>query len=230
PVLTWSVVRLTGFEGPLASALVIMATGCAATSAPAFARLVGLDPQLSLVASVLSTLVVPFTAPPLALGLLGVALPLTVGGLSARLALVVGLPLAISLLVRRTVGEARLSPWGRAIDGAAVLLVSLYGIGVMDGILAALAARPGTMLAAIGLAFAGNYGLNAATALAFLPFGKRIALATGLLSGNRNMALYLAVLPPETGFDVLAFFALCQFPLFLSPFLLKPLYTRLVRS
>jgi BASS family bile acid:Na+ symporter len=41
------------------------------------------------------------------------------------------------------------------------------------------------------------------------------------------MALYLAVMPPETGFDVLIFFALCQFPLFLSPFLLKPVYLRL---
>jgi BASS family bile acid:Na+ symporter len=220
PVLVWALVRLAGSGGPLATAVVIMATGCAATSAPAFARLVGLDPQLSLVASVLSTLVIPFTAPPLALGLLGVALPLTIGGLSARLALVVGLPLLISLAVRRIAGES--------IDGAAVLLVSLYGLGVMDGILAALIARPGYVLGAIALAFLGNYGLNAATTLAFLPFGQRIALATGLLSGNRNMALYLAVMPPETGFDVLIFFALCQFPLFLSPFLLKPIYLRLV--
>lgn len=229
PVLAWAIVRLARFEGALAEALVIMATGCAATSAPAFARLVGLDPQLSLVASVLSTLVVPFTAPPLALGLLGVALPLTVGGLSARLALVVGLPLLLSLAIRRLAGEERLAPWGRAIDGAAVLLVALYGIGVMDGILAGFLERPGFMALALVLAFAGNYGLNAATALAFFPFGRKIALATGLLSGNRNMALYLAVLPPETGFDILAFFALCQFPLFLSPFLLKPLYRRLVR-
>ncbi|GIK81507.1 MAG: hypothetical protein BroJett024_26120 [Alphaproteobacteria bacterium] len=228
PVLVWAIVRVAGFEGPLAAAVVIMATGCAATSAPAFARLVGLDPQLSLVASVLSTLVIPFTAPPLALGLLGVALPLTIGGLSARLALVVGLPLLISLGVRRVAGETRLAPFGRAIDGAAVLLVALYGLGVMDGILAALIARPGYVLGAIALAFLGNYGLNALTAAAFLPFGQRIALATGLLSGNRNMALYLAVMPPETGFDVLIFFALCQFPLFLSPFLLRPLYLRLV--
>ena len=228
PLLTWAIVRLARFDGALAEALVIMATGCAATSAPAFARLVGLDPQLSLVASVLSTLVVPFTAPPLALGLLGVALPLTIGGLSARLVLVVGLPLLLSLAIRRFAGEERLSPWGRAIDGAAVLLVALYGIGVMDGILAGFLERPRFMALALALAFLANYGLNAATALAFLPFGRRIALATGLLSGNRNMALYLAVLPPETGFDILAFFALCQFPLFLSPFLLKPLYRRLV--
>ncbi|MCS6922286.1 MAG: hypothetical protein NZM07_10310, partial [Elioraea sp.] len=145
PSLAWAIVRLARFEGALAEALVIMATGCAATSAPAFARLVGLDPQLSLVASVLSTLVVPFTAPPLALGLLGVALPLTVGGLSARLALVVGLPLLLSLGIRRLAGEERLAPWGRAIDGAAVLLVALYGIGVMDGILAGFLERPGFM-------------------------------------------------------------------------------------
>jgi BASS family bile acid:Na+ symporter len=228
PVLVWAIVRLTGFAGPLADAMVIMATGCAATSAPAFARLVGLEPQLSLVASVLSTLVVPFSAPPLALGLLGVALPLTVGGLSARLALVVGLPLLISLVVRRLAGEERLAPRGRAIDGAAVLLVSLYGIGVMDGILATLLVRPGYVVSGVALAFLGNFGLNAATAAVFLPFGKRVALSTGLLSGNRNMALYLAVMPPETGFDVLVFFALCQFPLFLSPFLLKPIYRRLV--
>lgn len=228
PLLTWAMVRLARFDGALAEAVVIMATGCAATSAPAFARLVGLDPQLSLVASVLSTLMVPFTAPPLALGLVGVALPLTIGGLSARLVLVVGLPLLLSLAIRRLAGEQRLRPWGRAIDGAAVLLVALYGVGVMDGILAGFLERPRFMALALALAFLANYGLNAATALAFLPFGRRIALATGLLSGNRNMALYLAVLPPETGFDILAFFALCQFPLFLSPFLLKPLYRRLV--
>jgi BASS family bile acid:Na+ symporter len=109
-----------------------------------------------------------------------------------------------------------------------VLLVSLYGLGVMDGILATLLDRPGYVLGGIALAFLGNLGLNVATAGAFLPFGRRIALTTGLLSGNRNMALYLAVMPPETGFDVLIFFALCQFPLFLSPFLLKPVYLRLV--
>ena len=114
--------------------------------------MVGLDPQLSLVASVLSTLVIPVTAPPLALGLLGVALPLTIGGLSARLALVVGLPLLISLAVRRVAGEHRLAPLGRAIDGAAVLLVSLYGVGVMDGMLAMLLARPGYVLGGIALA------------------------------------------------------------------------------
>ncbi len=217
-----------GFSGPLGAAFVIVATGCATTSAPAFARLVGLDAQISLVGSVLSTLIVPFTAPPLALGLLGIALPITVAGLSARLLLVVGLPLVVSLAVRRAFGEARLKPHAGAIDGAAVLLVVLYGVGVMDGILATAIARPGFVALATALGFLCNYGLNALTALAFAPFGQRIALASGLMSGNRNMALYLAVMPSDSEPDLLLFFALCQFPLFLSPFLLAPVYRRLV--
>ena len=39
-----------------------------------------------------------------------------------------------------------------------------------------------------------------------------------------NMALYLAVLPAAADVRLALFFALCQFPLFLSPFLLRPVY------
>jgi len=229
PLAAYAAVRLAGLEGPVGAAFVIAATGCAATSAPAFARLVGLDAQLSLVGSVLSTLLVPITAPPLALGLIGVELPITVAGLSARLALVVGLPLLLSLAIRRIAGEDRLRPWGGAVDGAAVLLVCLYGVGVMDGVLAALLDRPGFVAFATALAFLCNFGLNALTTLVFLPFGAPVAYATGLMSGNRNMALYLAVMPQDSDPALLMFFALCQFPLFLSPFLLRPVYRCLVR-
>jgi len=56
------------------------------------------------------------------------------------------------------------------------------------------------------------------------PFGWRVAASAGMLSGNRNMALYLAVLPAAADARLALFFALCQFPLFLSPFLLRPVY------
>lgn len=228
PLIASVLVRLAGFDdAALGAAVVIMATGCAATSAPAFARLVGLDGEISLVVSVLSTLLVPFTAPPLALGLLGFDLAISVWGLMARLALVVGLPLLLSILIRRMAGPERLARWGPSVDGSVVLLVVLYGFGVMDGMQAQLLADPLWVVGGIALAFVGNFGLNALTALAFAPAGRRIALSAGLLSGNRNMALYLAVLPAQTDSQILLFFALCQFPLFLSPFLLRPVYDRL---
>ncbi|MGX9966224.1 hypothetical protein ACVFYP_23070 [Roseomonas sp. F4] len=228
PLLVFAIVRVLGFEGPLSAAVVIMATGCAATSSPAFARMVGLDGEISLVVAVISTLLVPFTAPPLALGLLGIDLAISLTGLMARLALVVGLPLLVSLVIRRLVGPARLARYGRGVDGAVVLLVVFYGFGVMDGVQAMLLAEPLWVLGGIALAFAGNFGLNIATALAFMKVaGARVALSGGLLSGNRNMALYLAVLPAATDARILMFFALCQFPLFLSPVLLRPVYDRL---
>jgi BASS family bile acid:Na+ symporter len=228
PLIVFAIVWALGLDGPLGAAVVIMATGCAATSSPAFARMVGLDGEVSLVVALLSTLLVPFTAPPLALGLLGIDLAISLPGLMARLALVVGLPLVVSLAIRRLAGPARLERYGRSVDGAVVLLVVLYGFGVMDGLQARILAEPAWVAGGVALAFAGNFGLNVLTALAFRRLaGAPVALAAGLLSGNRNMALYLAVLPAATDSRILLFFALCQFPLFLSPFLLRPVYDRL---
>lgn len=227
PVIAYGVAMAAGLDGPLGAALVISATGCAATSSPAFARLVGLDGEISLVVAVVTTLLVPFTAPPIALGLMGIDLAISLPGLMTRLGLVVGLPLLMSIVIRQVVAEATLKRVGPAVDGAVVWLVVLYGFGVMDGILARLLAEPSFVLGGLALAFAGNLGMNLLTALAFLPAGRRLALAGGLLSGNRNMALYLAVLPAATDERILLFFALAQFPLFLSPFLLRPVYGRL---
>lgn len=227
PVLAFAVASALGLPGGLGAALVLMATGCAATSSPAFARLVGLDGDVSFVVAILSTLLVPFTAPPLALGLLGLDLALSVWGLMGRLALVVGLPLCLSLVLRRVLGRERLDRGGRAVDGAVVWLVVFYGFGVMDGMLARLLADPAWVLGGLALAFGAAAALNVAMAAMMWWAGRRVALAAGLLSGNRNMALYLAVLPATTDPDVLLFFALCQFPLFLSPFLLKPVYARI---
>ena len=227
PVLAYALCWFLPLEPGFVAGLVVLATGCAATSSPAFARLLGLDGEVAFVVSILSTFLVPFTAPPIALGLMGIDLSLTLGGLMARLALLVGLPMALSLLLRRLVRPEALARRAGAIDGAVVLLVAAYGVGVMDGILARAIAQPGLVLGGVAMAFTGCLALNAATALAFGAAGRRFALTAGLLSGNRNMALYLAVLPPETDPSILLFLTLCQFPLFLSPFLLGPIYRRL---
>jgi BASS family bile acid:Na+ symporter len=227
PLLAWALLTALGITGPLANGLVIVATGCAATSSPAFARMVGLDGEIAFVVAVLSILLIPLTAPPLALGLLGIDLAISMTGLMLRLALVVLLPLLISMVIRRVVAPAKLDHWGRAVDGAVVLLVVFYGFGVMDGVLDRLLREPGFILTGVAMAFGGMLAMNAVTALAFTGFGQKLALSAGLLAGNRNMALYLAVLPEKTDPGILLFCVLCQFPLFLSPFLLKPLYERI---
>jgi len=230
PILAYAAASLLPLSPGFAAGLVVLATGCAATSSPAFARLVGLDGEVAFVVSILSTFLVPFTAPPMALGLMNIDLALSLGGLMTRLALLVGLPMALSLVLRRIIPAPALAREARAVDGMVVLLVAAYGVGVMDGVLALFLVAPMHVLSGVALAFGGCLGLNLATALAFSAAGPRLSLAAGLLSGNRNMALYLAVLPQETSADILLFLTLCQFPLFLSPFLLGPVYRRLRRG
>ena len=226
PVLVWVVVRPLGLDTGITAGVVIYATGCAATSSAAFARMVGLDPELSLVASLATTVLVPLTAPPMAMLLLGIDLSIATRAFMGRLAIVVGLPLLLSLILRRLIGPVRLAHWASAVDGIMVWLVVFYGVAVMNGLAVRMAADPAWVVQAIIAAFAVDYGLNLVTAGAFAGFGRRVAASAGLMSGNRNMALYLAVLPAAADPRVTLFFGLCQFPLFLSPFLLRPLYRR----
>ena len=230
PVVVWGVVAPLGLDPGIAAGVVIFATGCAATSSAAFARLVGLDPDLSLLSTLAMLVVVPLTAPPMALWLLGVDLSIGPVAFMGRLVVVVGGPMLVSLALRRVIGGARLDRWGEAVDGALVWLVVVYGVAVMDGLAARMAVEPGWVVQALVAAFAVDYGLNALTTLVFARWGVVPAATAGLMSGNRNMALFIAVLPAGTDPRVLLFFGLCQFPLFLSPFLLRPAYRRLLRG
>ena len=228
PVLVWAAVAPLALDPGIAGALVIFATGCAATSGAAFARLVGLDAELTLLATLATTVLVPFTAPPMVHLLIGIDLALSLPAFMARLGLVVGVPLLLSVLIRRLVGPARLTPLGPAIDGVVVWILVLYGFGVMRGLAGRLLDDPAWVAQAAAAAFLGSFGLNLATTLGFgLAFGGvgwRVAASAGLMGGNRNMALYLAILPAAADPRIGLFFALCQFPLFLSPLLLRPVY------
>ena len=217
-------------DSGIKAGVVLFATGCAATSAAAFARLVNLDAELSLVTTLATLALVPITAPPIALWLLGIDLSIGTAAFMGRLLLVVGLPMLVSLALRRLIGPDRLARWGESVDGALVWLVVIYGFAVMDGLQARIAADPSWVLNALIAAFAANYGLNALTTLTLSGWGRHTAASAGLASGNRNMALYLAVLPAATDPRVTLFFGLCQIPLFLSPFLLGPVVRRFTRA
>lgn len=225
PLVTYAVTRVAGLDGPLGAAVVLMAASCAVTTAPAFARLVGLDAEISLVVAVLTMALLPFTAPPLALGLLGLDLAISVTELMLRLLLIVGLPALAAIALRRALGPARLERMARPLEGSVVLVLVVFAFAVMDGVQARLLADPFWVLGGVLVALAANLGLNGVTALALMPVMGRVAgLTAGLLSGNRNQAILLAVLPASADPSVLLFFALGQIPMYLSPFLLRPIY------
>lgn len=227
PPLVWAAGRLLGLDAGLAAALVVTACAPPITSAPAFARIMGLDAGLALAAAVAGMVATPFTAPPLALAFAGLDLALSVQAMALRLGLFIGLPLAAAIAVRRLAGAA-LDRRARATEGATVLLLALFATGVMDGVTALALGQPSRAASMLAAAFALNAALFALGTVLFLAAGMQRRLTAGLLLGNRQMALMLAVLPEAAPDDVTLFLAVAQLPLYLNPFLLRPLLRRLL--
>jgi predicted Na+-dependent transporter len=229
PMLAWAVTQALPLGLGIADAVVLFATGPAIVSAPAYARLLGLDAELSLLGALVGTLLVPLTAPPIAWALTDLDLAIGMGAFVARLATVVGMPLLLSLIIRRIAGATRLDVLGPTLDGLTVWLLVAFGVGVMDGVGARLLAEPAWVLKAMLVACVASAGLNLATAAVLLPFGTQVAATAGMLSGFRSMALYLAVLPATADPRVALFFGLYQIPLYVGPLIMMPIYRRLLQ-
>ncbi len=228
PVVMAVVTRAMALPDGLAGALVLMAASSPIMSSPALALLLGLDAALSMVVMLAATLVVPLVVPLAAVGLLDMALDGGAGALMARLGLFVASALVCGIALRRLAGPARLARGSGAIDGGVVVLLVVFAVAIMDGVAARLIADPARVGGFVAAAFAANLGLQAAATLVCLGLGRRRALSVGLSSGNRNMALLMAVLPATSDGDIFLFFALAQLPIYILPAALSPLYRRLL--
>ncbi len=228
PVAMWAAVSVIEPPGLLGTALVLMASSPTLVSMPAFAFLLGLDAALALVILVASSLLLPLIQPPLALLLLGLDLQVSLGALMARLGLFVGGAFAVGVALRYVAGADRIERASGPIAGISVLALVIFAIGVMDGMTATILARPGHVALFVGAAFLGNFALQLVGGLAFAWLDRRRGLTIGLAGGNRNLAILVAVLGSSADPDLFLYLACGQFPLYLVPALLGPLYRRLV--
>jgi len=223
------IARNIGVDPGLALAISVMCFCPPITSAPAFASLLGLNQALCLVIAVAGLLVVPLTLPPLALLLLDLPLDIGVGALMARLAGLIFVALLIALTLRWAL-RGRLQETALAIDGVGVVLLIVFAIAIFDGVTAQILADPWRVFWFVLASFAAHITYQAIGIGLSLWLGRRDALTTGFLSGTRNVGLLLAVLPASTDPGLFLFIATAQFPIYIMPTLLKPLYGRLLRA
>jgi predicted Na+-dependent transporter len=229
PLIVWPIWQMLGLWPGLVAALSLSAMGPGIISAATTAAFLRLDASLALLITLITNFLVPFTLPPLALGLLGLDLKLSVVDLSLRLAFIAGTALVGALLIRRWLGAERLERNGSTLDGLAVIVLMVFAIPLMDGIVARAAADPWKLAGFIGGSFASMLLCNAAMALLASPFTeRRTALTAGYCSGGRHNALLMAVLPATADPDIFLFIAAVQVPLYFTPALLQPLYRRLL--
>jgi len=102
----------------------------------------------------------------------------------------------------------------------------VFAIGIMDGVARLFGEDPVYVLRFIAAAFALNMLLQLSTGLVFARFGRRAAVTIGFVAGYRNAGLLLALLPAPIDQAVTVFVAAAQFPIYILPSVLWPLYAR----
>jgi len=98
----------------------------------------------------------------------------------------------------------------------------------MDGVGARFLASPMQTIVLTALAFLVFFAILLLTALLFLCGGRERAVALGFMASQRNLGLMLAGTGGALPDLAWLYFALSQFPIYLSPHLLQPVTRRLL--
>ncbi len=207
-------------------ALMLQATTSPMMAAPALAALMGLDATLVLATLVTSTALIPFTAPLFAHAFIGPALTILPSALGAKLFAILAGSALVGFTVRRIAGLAAIERQKERIDGFNILVLFVFVAALMENVAARFFAGPMITLCLTALAFVVFFALLCLTALLFLFAGRERALALGFVVSQRNMGLMLAVTAAALPDLTWLYFALSQFPIYLSPQLLQPIARR----
>ena len=208
-------------------ALMLQAVASPMMASPALAAVMGLDSTLVLVTLVTSTALVPITAPIFAYAFLGSALSLSPLKLGLKLLAILAGSMLVAGAMRWGMGAAAVKRHARIIDGSTVVFLFVFVSAVMGNVAGALLADPIWALELTLLAFAVFFALVGLTVLIFRRAGYGHAMALGLMVSQRNMGLMLAATDGVLPGTAWLYFAFSQFPIYLSPQLLKPIVKRL---
>ena len=227
PLLAVAVFMSLGCLGhPLALGVVLMLAAAPITGSPNLAIMVGAAPAPALRQLVLGTALLPLTALPVfwfipAFGSPGAVLA-AVGGLLGLIGLAGGLAMALRMLgVVSGTARAR-----GAMDGIAAIVMGVVVIGLMSAVGPALFSG-GVVWITLLVVMVANLALQLGIGLSMRRASPEVAPSMGITAGNRNMALFLGVLPEPTVDMLLLFIGCYQVPMYLTPLLLGGWYRRL---
>ncbi|MEO0379517.1 MAG: hypothetical protein AAF252_04560 [Pseudomonadota bacterium] len=225
PVAVVAALSLAGLiHWPMAIAVSLMLAAPSLTGAPNFAIMVGQDPAPGMRLLVVGTALFPVTALPV-LSILDPAGGGVISALSLSLVLLavilasVGLGFAVRHLIPH-LGQAQSQ---NALDGCGALLLAIVVVGLMSAIGPLLRSDPWTLLLWIVAALAINFTLVAVTLRVARRAHLRTPVSTAIYAGNRNIALFLIVLPAEVAAPLMIFVGCYQIPMYLTPIFLTRL-------
>lgn len=228
PICAVLIVNALELHTPLAIALILLCAAPALSGSPHLVILLGFDPAPALRQVIIGTALLPLTILP-AFALLPNASDIgDVSGAAFRLLTIIGLAAAAGFSIRATLMKAPDEQALKQIDGASTLLLAIVVVGLMAAIHGEMKSDPLNVALTLGVATAANFSLQIVTALSLMRSpAAAYTVPIGVIAGNRNIALFLTVLPVQTITPLLLFIACYQIPMYLTPILMRPFYRRI---
>lgn len=208
-------------QGGFALGAVLFLCAAPLTGAAHFAVMAGGDPAPALRQTVIGTALLPLTVVPIFAVVPAFGGASEVFGAVFRLLVIIALAGGVALWLRSR-GMVQATPRTFTfIDAVAAVLLAVVVIGIMSAVGRTLRDDPQSFWLAMALVCAIGFGLQA-LAVWLLRDGPDLP-ALAVIAGNRNVALFLGVLPAAVTDDLLLMIGCFQVPMYLTPLILPRL-------
>jgi len=226
PLLLILVIATFGWSGIYVTASLLVVAAAPITGSPNLVIMLGHDPAAALRQLVVGTALLPLTLIPVLLFLPGVGSMLAVAIATVKLLVVILSAALLGLLLRKHPRLEQLSERQiQQVDGVSAIMMALVVVGLMSAISEAYTQSPWQLLWLLAFAFAVNIGLQLVGCLVWGKYyGQEYDVPMSVISGNRNIALYLTALPAAVTEPLLAFVGCYQFPMYMTPLLMRRIY------
>lgn len=224
PAVFWVALTLVGRENldpGLILGLSLQAAAAPIMATPAVAMVLDIDVTFSVLLLLATMIVQPFTAPFVAPWVAGSAIQVDGFSLGRNLLVMIGGSILISVAMRRLVGQARLEKYRFEISGANLVVFTLFGLAMFDGVVVRTFAQPWLVVSLSAAAFAIALGSIGAAFLILRAFGRDDAFITGFAAGHRNVGLMAAAQSGSLPDMTWLYFALLQLPIYLTPLIVR---------
>ncbi|MGH1487020.1 MAG: hypothetical protein ACRBCI_12470 [Cellvibrionaceae bacterium] len=230
PVIVWAVLLLAPVNQQLDMAAVMAAAAPPVTACAAIALFLRLDAAIVVVTTVLTMVVVPLVLPPLALKLLSIEINISLIELSLRLSMFIFASFFIAFILKKIMGDEKITQHRQVMDATAVIFITIFIIGIMDGVAAIIIDNPTYAITTTLMSFAVVIFLQVISGLVFWWLPRKTALAIAMMCGNCNLGLMYLVLANQAEINLLIFYSLGQIPMYFLPALQTPIYQKLLKT
>ena len=230
PTLCWLALKLVELPDRLEIALILASGAPSIVTAVALTQLFRLDSPLSVASLVIGVFFTPLGLAYCFILLLDLPYQLPLIEFAYRFVVFIVLPFILAFVIRKSLGQARLTALWDPMGGLTVVFIIIFGVTVMDGVTNRFYNDPETVIIYTAAAFVLSIASHLLGYWLFIWKRRQFALTTALLSGYRNMAVIYALVGDQFGEDFFLYLSVHQFPIYLMPLMTEWIFRRMLKD